>query len=396
MRDFLPEGYANADVSIAITRAEMFVLRAPCEKPVRTSFGTMYDRPAVFVRLEASDGAVGLGEVWCNFPSCGAEHRGKLLETAIFPALMESAYADPTACFEHLTRRFERLAVQTGEEGPIAQCIAGVDGALWDLVAKRAGVPLYQFLGGTSSVVGAYASGINPTDTVETVERCRTQGYTAFKLKIGFGDEIDLRNLRGIADGLHDDEQMMTDANQGWSVEKTIEMLPKLVEFPLRWLEEPILATSANSDWQVLAKASPIPLAAGENIMGFGNFDIIMNSGTLGVIQPDLCKWGGISGTYPVATKILETGGRYCPHFLGGGIGLAASAHLLAAVGGDGLLEIDSNANPLREDLFAAGVKAGQIDVNQGVGVGISSEYFDDVLAAQTPTMLTAKTELTK
>ena len=65
-----------------------------------------------------------------------------------------------------------------------------------------------------------YASGINPTGTIETVERCRDLGYTAFKLKIGFGDDTDLRNLTDIAENLSDNEQMMTDANQGWSVEK--------------------------------------------------------------------------------------------------------------------------------------------------------------------------------
>lgn len=396
MREWLPEKHANADLSVSIKRAEMFVLRAPCETPVRTSFGTMFDRPAVFVRLESSDGAVGLGEVWSNFPSCGAEHRGKLLETAIFPALMERQYSDPAACFEKLTERFERLAIQTGEFGPIAQCIAGIDGALWDLVAKRADAPLYHFLGGTSAVIGTYASGINPTGTLETVARCRAQGYNAFKLKIGFGDDIDLKNLRGIADGLLDGEQMMTDANQGWSVEKTFNMLPKLAEFPLKWLEEPILATSACSDWQELANISSIPLAAGENIMGFADFDAAMSMGALGVIQPDLCKWGGISGTYPVAKNILETGHRYCPHFLGGGIGLAASAHLLAAVGGGGLLEIDSNANPLREDLFTPDMNAGKIDIGQDAGLGMSSKHFEEFIAAQNTSTLTARIELTK
>ena len=81
-----------------------------------------------------------------------------------------------------------------------------------------------------------------PSGSLETVERCRDLGYTAFKLKIGFGDDTDLRNLKAIADSLSDSEQMMTDANQGWSVEKTIEILPKLAAFPLKWLEEPIIA----------------------------------------------------------------------------------------------------------------------------------------------------------
>ncbi|MDH5453795.1 MAG: mandelate racemase/muconate lactonizing enzyme family protein, partial [Paracoccaceae bacterium] len=256
MRDWLDVEHAGADLSVSITRAEFFVLRAPCETPVRTSFGTMLDRPAVFVRLEASDGATGLGEVWCNFPSCGAEHRGRLLESAVFPALLERDFVSPAECFAALTTRFERLAIQAGEEGPIAQCLAGIDGALWDMVAKRAGAPLYRMLGGNDPIIGVYASGINPTGAVETVARCRARGYTAFKLKIGFGDEIDLANLAGIADGLSNGDQMMTDVNQGWTVEKSLAMLPKLAGFPLRWLEEPLLATSPPTQWQELARAS--------------------------------------------------------------------------------------------------------------------------------------------
>ena len=73
-----------------------------------------------------------------------------------------------------------------------------------------------------------------------------------------------------------------------------------------------------------------------------------MASGALAVVQPDLAKWGGISRGLPLARRIRAAGLRYCPHFLGGGIGLLASAHLLAAAGGDGLLEIDANDNPLR------------------------------------------------
>ena len=69
----------------AIARLEAHVLRWPVEVPVRTSFGTMHDRPAVLVRVEDDDGAVGWGEAWCNFPSCGAEHRARLIETVLAP-----------------------------------------------------------------------------------------------------------------------------------------------------------------------------------------------------------------------------------------------------------------------------------------------------------------------
>jgi L-alanine-DL-glutamate epimerase-like enolase superfamily enzyme len=72
------------------------------------------------------------------------------------------------------------------------------------------------------------------------------------------------------------------------------------------------------------------------------------------VVQPDLAKWGGFSGCLPVARRIRAAGLSFCPHYLGGGIGLLASAHLLAAVGGGGMLEIDANDNLLRSLLAGA------------------------------------------
>jgi L-alanine-DL-glutamate epimerase-like enolase superfamily enzyme len=68
-------------------------------------------------------------------------------------------------------------------------------------------------------------------------------------------------------------------------------------------------------------------------------------------VQPDLGKWGGFSRCLGVADRVSDAGLTFCPHWLGGGVGLLASAHLLAAAGGNGLLEIDSNPNPLRDEL---------------------------------------------
>jgi L-alanine-DL-glutamate epimerase-like enolase superfamily enzyme len=99
-------------------------------------------------------------------------------------------------------------------------------------------------------------------------------------------------------------------------------------------------------------------------------------------VQPDLAKWGGISACLPLAGRIRAAGRRYCPHYLGGGIGLLASAHLLAATGGDGLLEIDANPNPLRERLCGplAEVADGRAALTAAPGLGV-----DPDLAALSP-----------
>jgi L-alanine-DL-glutamate epimerase-like enolase superfamily enzyme len=375
MLDLVSPHYGEVDQSISITHATAHAMRVPCPVPVQTSFGTMYDRPAVFVELHDSDGNSGLGEVWCNFPACGAEHRARLLETAIFPALIGTDFSSAPDCFAKLTDQFARLAIQSGEPGPIAQCISGVDIALWDLVARRADVPLYRLLGGQTPMMAAYASGINPGNAATTVARCRDEGYRAFKLKVGFDRQGDLHNIEQICATLGPDEMFMVDANQAWDLSEAKAALPDLAQFPLKWLEEPIMAYRPVEEWQALAAASSIPLAAGENMINGLAFDAAISGGCFDVIQPDLCKWGGISGVLPVAQKIMKAGKRYCPHYLGGGIGLAASAHLLAAVGGDGLLEIDSNDNPLRGDLFAPAITQGQITLSDAPGLGVADPF---------------------
>ncbi len=120
-----------------LERVEAFVYRAPIDTPVQSSFGVMRNRPAVFVRITDADGACGYGEIWCNFPTVGAEHRARLVNSVFAPLLQGKSVDSPEATFLALTAQTEVLALQCAEPGPLAQCIAGIDIALWDLHARR-------------------------------------------------------------------------------------------------------------------------------------------------------------------------------------------------------------------------------------------------------------------
>ena len=365
---------ANSDSAVIIKRAEIFVFRAPIYEPVRTSFGVMQDRPAVLLRLEDADGAHGWGEAWCNFPACGAEHRGRLLESVIAPLLIGQSFSSPTAGYTYLREKTRILALQADEPGPLAQAAAAADLALWDLFSRKQNVPLHRFLGGTGNgVIPAYASGINPTGVLATIEKSRKQGYRAFKFKIGFNAEQDLRNIQETSASLQAGESLAIDANQAWDLPSALEFAAKLKGIPLAWLEEPLRCDTHLSQWAILRQHCPVPLAGGENIRDAGDFNAVIYSKVLTVIQPDICKWGGLSDCLPVALATLAAGLRYCPHYLGGGIGLVASGHLLAAVGGDGLLEIDVNANPLREALARPypELKDGLLRLGEEPGLGV-------------------------
>ncbi len=355
---------------------QAYVFRAPISTQVATSFGAMPDRPMVVVEVEDHDGAKGLGEVWCNFPNVGAEHRARIVKSVLAPLATAAPHETPEALFHHLTAKTEVLAIQCGEPGPFAQAVAGIDIAVWDLVAHKQNKPLWQLMGGSSPTIRVYASGLNP-DSPETLARKKhEQGYRAFKLKIGFGADRDLANLEALRRELGSAVDLMVDANQAWTLTEAIAVAPRLRPFEITWLEEPLRADRPWTEWEDLKSAIRLPLAAGENIFGFSEFDEALASGTLSVVQPDVAKWGGLSGCKTVADRIADGGGDYCPHYLGGGIGLLASAHLLAGVGGTGRLEIDANDNPLRTVLCGPlnDIHEGRATLTDKPGLGIDAE----------------------
>jgi len=358
--------------TVSVRDIKAFVYRCPLENPVETSFGTMSDRPMVAVRVTDEDGHQGWGEVWCNFPMVGAEHRARLVASVFAPMMRGTTYDSPAQAFEALSERTRVLALQAAEPGPFAQCIAGIDIALWDLCARRHSQPLWRYLGGEQDRVPLYASGLNPTHPEQLATAMREQGHTGFKLKIGFGMERDLGNLRTLRDTLGPEADLMVDVNQGWTLEQAKGALPELAGMGLKWIEEPLLCTAPWAHWRALAEVSEIAVAAGENLLSEQRFEDAIESRALSILQPDIAKWGGISRCLPLAKTIRAAGLRYVPHYLGGGIGLLASGHVLAAAGGDGALEVDSNPNPLRSELSGAlnRIERGVAALGDAPGIG--------------------------
>jgi D-galactarolactone cycloisomerase len=370
------ELYRSARLRIA--RIETKIVRTPIAVPIRTSFGIMRDRPALFLRVTDTDGAEGFGEVWCNFPSVGAEHRARLADEVIGPLLIESGELELHGVFAHLMQCLHVLAIQSGEWGPFGHVAAGLDAACHDLAARKARLPLRRFLNGSATgKIRAYASGIGPEAPAALAASAISRGHTAFKLKVGFGRETDLNSLTAIRSALAPSHRLMADANQGWGFDDAIDGIRLCADHGAVWIEEPIAADRTLAEWTTLAKESPIALAGGENISRLSNFDAAIAGGVFGYLQPDVAKWGGVSGCLEVARRALGAGMIYCPHFLGSGIGLMASAHLLAAAGGDGLLEIDVNPNPHRDALVGGALPlvAGFIELSEAAGIGIEPDW---------------------
>ncbi len=329
-----------------IKEIKAWPLRAPISTPRRNAFGTQTSRTTLFLEMTLDDGTTGWGEVFANWPQFAALHRARIVEQLIKPLIVGREFATPQALWTDLTQRLGSLAIQCAEPGPFQSAIAGVEIAVWNCLANQKNIPLVQMLGGARSQPRPYASGLTGDMLARKLPELLAIGWTAFKLKVGFGraqDEAALHHFRQIAgNGV----ELMVDANMAWSVEEALLACKWLEPFDLQWIEEPIRADSDMSDWARIARNSAIPIAAGENHTGLGTFQELLDA-EVGVLQPDPVKWGGLAQTLAIGEICAKQGKTLAPHFLGGAIGLDAVKHV-AQRSGATFLEVDVTENPLR------------------------------------------------
>lgn len=354
------------DDTLSIARLDAFVFRAPIAEPRVNAFGAQTDRPAVLIRLVDTHGVEGWGEVFCNWPSVAAEHRARLADSLFRVLVQDRSFAGPEAMFRELTQRTARMRLQSDERGPFDQTIAGIDIAAWDLLARRRELPLWRVLAdddseGAPDGLEVYASGLAPHSAERLAEAARAKGFSAVKLKVGFSRKDDIACLKRLRLLHGPDFGLMADSNQAWDVEEAAVWLKEADDIGLQFLEEPIAADAPFTSWKKLSAGTRTPLATGENLRGEAAFNGVVEQGGVRVIQPDVIKWGGLSLLQGVVRRGRAAGAQIAPHYLAGGIGLLATAHLMAACAPDGRLEFDVSENPLRDRMTAA-----PLDIRQG------------------------------
>lgn len=355
-----------------ITAVEPVVLGLPLEEPVTTSFGAMTHRYAILVRIETDSGPVGWGESWSNFPGWSPRERVYTIAEGLAPLLMGQDPRQIAWLHEKMMAGMSRLALQWGALGPVHQAISAVDIALWDLLGKEVGQPVCQLLGGRPCSVPVYASGLGRNDPVRLAVPLLDQGVTAVKLKVGFGPEIDLRNLTAVRECLGSERLLLTDANQAWDLRTAGQMLSLMSPFDPFWLEEPLPANQI-AEMAELRRSTSIKVVAGENAYGRAGFRALLEARAVDFVQPDVCKTGGLTEARAVCQMAASYGVPYAPHYLGGAIGLVASLHLCASTPGFWRMELDVNPNPFRSELVGSvlTVRDGCLSVPDGCGLGV-------------------------
>lgn len=336
--------------TIKPVRLEVHRYEAPLATPRQNAFGKMTHRPALFVMMEDASGACGWGEVFCNWPVFGASHRARIVSEIMAPLVLGQEFSDPPAMLDAVEASTQAIVVQCDEPGPFDQCASALEIAAWNCIAARREEPLSSVLkfDAAPTPVLTYASGLTAPMLEAAVPPLLKSGWTGFKLKVGFDHDLDVLSVKKIRNMVGSQAEIMIDANQSFTKEQAVKMADALAPFNVTWFEEPIGARRPIEDWQWLSQRCPIALAAGENVRGLDAFRHLIEDGGVRYIQPDIIKWGGIGRAIKIASIAKESSAFFAPHYLGGAVGLYATAELASAHHAC-WLEVDANRNPLRE-----------------------------------------------
>ena len=334
---------------MTIDAVDIFPIRSAGGPGPNMALGLMPTRPALLIRVRSEDGCDGWGEIWANFPPRANIHKAHVVEDVIAPRLRGFSFTEPAEADLFLRETLSIYFLHVGQTRVLEHILAGIDVALWDLALRSAGQTFAAHMGLSESSSHTYASSINPPDLERLIPLHAGWGQSQFKLKLGFDDTADRAFVRKAAAILPPGARLMLDNNQTWDLPRAEAMLRSLEDFEPLFAEEPIPADSDHSDWEHLARITAIPLAGGENLYGMEEFLRMVEAGLL-YLQPDVAKWGGVSGALALANA-LPSGVVLWPHFMGTAVGQVAALSVAAAVGAGSVCEMDVNANPLRTGL---------------------------------------------
>ncbi|MDO8616160.1 MAG: mandelate racemase/muconate lactonizing enzyme family protein [Dehalococcoidia bacterium] len=221
-----------------------------------------------------------------------------------------------------------------------------VEVALWDIIGKATGQPIYRLLGGGSDRLKAYASTGELRDTaarVDSAQQIVSEGFKALKLRFHSPDvRDDLKTLAAVRKAVGDGIDIMVDANWGWRIapdrqphrwdlRTAIYAAQAMEEHGVYWLEEPLDAYDYDGLAELRRHLTTLRLAGGELNRGPEEIQTYLEKGCFDVYQPDCTFIGGISTVRKIAAMVQAAGKVFTPHTWTNGIGFVANLHCAAA-----------------------------------------------------------------
>lgn len=357
-----------------VTRVTTEVYAKPHEPPITNGKYTYRDSKNVVVRVETDEGIEGVG-------ICGglALPPGHDAVVSVIGDMSEAVVGEDPFNVERIWDRMYQPKI-FGRKGLTTRALSAIDIALWDVIARAIGRPLYQILGGYTDEVRAYIAGgyYSPGKGIRELQdemlSYVDQGANAVKMKIGAVSlREDERRVAAVRDAIGDDIDLLVDANNAYVVADAVRMARILEEYRVFWFEEPVSPDNMRGSAST-ARASSVPVAAGENEYTRWGFRELFERDAVQIANPDAMVLGGVTEYKRVAALASAYEIPIAPHGL-----QEIHIHLLAAFPGPLILEFyNPNVAGLNDVMFHERLEltsSGTVKLPQGPGLGVEFNW---------------------
>jgi L-alanine-DL-glutamate epimerase-like enolase superfamily enzyme len=361
----------------------------PYERQHTSDFGRVTSFDSVIVGVETDAGLTGWGEAKAGVGSAAAcAGLAAVVNLDYAPLLVGQDPRDISRLWDVMynTPR-EGYAIadghglpQLGRRGLSVSAIAGVDVALWDILAKSLGVPVWRLLGGRRvERMPAYASG-GWADAqnigAQLQGYCDQAGFRAVKMRVGVMDGSPARSaarVRAARERLGPDIRLMADAHGTWTVAEAKAFCRMVEDLDLFWFEEPVSADD-KAGLAEIRRSSAVPISTGESEFTRHDFREIAELRAADVLQPDLAIAGGLTEGLRIAAIASAFNLRLAPHLWSGAPAFAAGLHLAATQSAGFIVEYSLGYNPMLHDLIEEEfpVVDGHVAIPDRPGLGIT------------------------
>ena len=318
-----------------ISSIKSHVLRYELDKELGYSQQYYKHRTAHLVEIETDEGITGWGE--CFGPGNIALANKYIVEKVIQPLIIGE---DPINK-EYIWHKVYNLLRDSGQKGMPIQALSGIDIALWDILAKKAKLPLYQLLGGkTNSKIPVYGYGmmLQKKSVEELCElfkkeanQIKEKNFKAMKMKVGLGPKEDLKLVSAVREAIGDNFKLMVDANHAYNKNDALYVGKGLDEMEIYWFEEPV-APEDYDGYKELKEKLKTNIAGGEAEFTKYGWNQLIKNNCIDIAQPEVCGLGGITEYLKVSALAQSNFIPIVNHVWGSALSVAVNLHLLTSL----------------------------------------------------------------
>lgn len=374
---------------ITAVEASWVHIPIPAERQHVSDFGRQPSFDSVILRIDTDAGITGWGEAKAGVASTAScAGLAAIINQDFAPLLLGEDPRDISRLWDvlyNLPRQGYAIAEghvfpQLGRRGLSVSAIAGVDIALWDILGKSLGAPVWRLLGGRRAPrMPAYASGGWADEGgigEQLLGYIGKGGFGAVKMRVGIMDGSPARSaarVRAARRALGPEVKLMADAHGTWTVAEAKAFCRMVEECDLLWFEEPVTADDKPGQAEV-RRASAVPISSGESEFTRHDFRELAELRAADVLQPDLAIAGGITEGVRIGAIASAFNLRLAPHLWSGAPAFAAGLHLAASSPAGFILEYSLGHNPMLHDLIEERfpVVDGMLEIPDRPGLGIT------------------------